>query len=147
MVLQNRGFGFSMDATHPNALAPNKRPMHTIIPGMVSEGDRVVMSYGVMGGHYQAFGHMQFLTRMYDYGCNPQSAMDLPRFMVDPDTGEVEMESTVDEALRDGLTARGHRLVTPSVPVGGSQAIAIDWEQGTLCGGSDPRKDGCAIGY
>ncbi|MEM9605349.1 MAG: gamma-glutamyltransferase [Pseudomonadota bacterium] len=147
VVLQNRGFGFSMDPTHPNALAPNKRPMHTIIPGMVSEGDKVVMSYGVMGGHYQAFGHMQFLTRMYDYGCNPQSAMDLPRFMVDPDTGEVEIESTVDQALRDGLVARGHRLVTPSVPVGGSQAIAIDWEQGTLCGGSDPRKDGCALGY
>ena len=147
VVLQNRGFGFSLDADHPNALAPNKRPMHTIIPGMVSEGDKVVMAYGVMGGHYQAFGHMQFLTRMYDYGCDPQAAMDLPRYMVDPDTGEVEMESTVPSAIRDALTARGHRLVTPTVPVGGSQAIAIDWSEGSLCGGSDPRKDGYALGY
>ncbi len=147
VVLQNRGFGFSLDPDHPNALEPNKRPLHTIIPGMVTEGDRVVMSYGVMGGHYQAFGHMQFLTRMFDYGCDPQAAMDLPRFMVDPDSGEVEMESTVASDTRDALTARGHRLITPPVPVGGSQAIAIDWDEGVLCGGSDPRKDGCAAGY
>lgn len=147
VVLQNRGFGFSLDPSHPNALAPNKRPMHTIIPGMVSERGRVVMSYGVMGGHYQAFGHMQFLTRVFDYGCDPQAAMDLPRYMVDPDTGEVEMESTVPAYICDALSARGHRLITPRVPVGGSQAIAIDWEEGSLCGGSDPRKDGCAMGY
>ncbi len=147
VVLQNRGFGFSLDPSHPNALAPNKRPLHTIIPGMVTEGDKVTMAYGVMGGHYQAFGHMQFLTRMFDYGCDPQAAMDLPRFMVDPDTGEVEMESTVPAETCDALRARGHRLMTPTVPVGGSQAIAIDWEAGVLCGASDPRKDGCALGY
>jgi gamma-glutamyltranspeptidase/glutathione hydrolase len=147
VLFQNRAMGFTLEEGHPNEIAPGKRPLHTIIPGMLSENGRVVMSYGVMGGHYQAFGHMQFLTRHFDYGMDIQEAMDAPRFMPDPFSGEVEMEGTVSREIQEDLTARGHTLVTPRSPVGGSQAIAIDWASGVLTGGSDPRKDGHAAGY
>ena len=105
------------------------------------------MPFGVMGGEYQSFGHMQFLSRYFEYGMDIQQAMDLPRIMVDPDTGEVEIEGSVPEKIRNELAALGHEIVTPARPIGGSQAIWIDWDQGVLTGGSDPRKDGCAIGY
>lgn len=147
VMLQNRGQGFVLDPAHPNCIAPGKRPLHTIIPGMVAKGDKVVMPYGVMGGEYQAFGHMQFLTRVFDYGMDVQEAQDAPRFFPDPFSGEVEVEGTIPAGILDGLRAKGHRLVRPNKPIGGSQAIWIDWEHGTLTGGSDPRKDGCAIGY
>ncbi|NMM43996.1 gamma-glutamyltransferase [Rhodospirillaceae bacterium KN72] len=147
VLLQNRGMGFSLEEGHPNEIAPNKRPLHTIIPGMATKDGRTVLSFGVMGGEYQAFGHMQFLTRYIDYGLDIQEAMDAPRFMPDPFSGTVEIEDTVPQAIRDELTARGHRLEKPGKPIGGSQAIYIDWEQGVLTGGSEPRKDGCALGY
>ncbi len=147
VVLHNRGLGFSLDPISPNCISGGKRPLHTIIPGMVTKDDRVVMSFGVMGGQYQAFGHMQFLSRFFEYRLDIQEAMDLPRAMVDPFNGIVEVESTVPDAVKDNLRARGHRLVAPEKPIGGSQAIWIDWEQDMLTGGSDPRKDGCAIGY
>lgn len=147
VVLTNRAQGFSLDPASPNRIEGHKRPLHTIIPGMVSKGGRVVMPFGVMGGQYQAFGHMQFLTRFFDYGLDIQEAMDAPRFMPDPFTGEVEIESTVPAPIREGLARRGHRLVPPKKPIGGSQAIWIDWEEDVLTAGSDPRKDGCAIGY
>ena len=147
VMLQNRGEGFSLDPASPNRIEGGKRPLHTIIPGMVSRGGRVVMSFGVMGGQYQAFGHMQFLTRFFDYGMDIQEAMDAPRFMPDPFTGEVGIEGTVPVAIREQLAARGHRVAAPAKPIGGSQAIWIDWDEGVLTGGSDPRKDGCAIGY
>lgn len=147
VVLQNRGHGFSLEPGHPNCIAGGKRPLHTIIPGMLTQKGRAVMPFGVMGGHYQAFGHMQFLTRMLDYGMDIQEAMDAPRTMVDPDDDAVEIEGTVPQDIQDALTARGHRLKAPERPIGGSQAIWIDWEQGVLTGGSDPRKDGAAMGY
>lgn len=147
VVFTNRGQGFVLDPEHPNRIEPGKRPRHTLIPGIVSSGDRVVTSFGVMGGEYQAAGHMQFLTRMIDYGCDIQEAMDLPRFMPNPVTGVVEMESTVPEPMRAELAALGHRIVPAARPIGGSQAISIDHANGVLTGGSDPRKDGAAIGY
>ncbi|WGI23254.1 gamma-glutamyltransferase [Amylibacter sp. IMCC11727] len=147
VVLQNRGHGFSLERGHPNCIDGGKRPLHTIIPGMVTKGGKAVMPFGVMGGEYQAFGHMQFLSRYFDYGLDIQEAMDAPRMMVDPDTGEVEIETAVPQEMRAELAAMGHSIVEPARPVGGSQAIWIDWEQGVLTGGSDPRKDGCAIGY
>lgn len=147
VVLHSRGSGFSLDPESPNRIEGGKRPLHTIIPGMVSKGDRVVMPFGVMGGQYQSFGHMQFLTRMFDYGLDIQEAMDAPRFMPDPFEGHVGMEFTVPEAIRAELAGRGHRIVHAAKPIGGSQAIWIDWEEGVLTGGSEPRKDGCAIGY
>ncbi|MEM1200482.1 MAG: gamma-glutamyltransferase [Pseudomonadota bacterium] len=147
VLLHCRGMGFSLDPESPNRIEGGKRPLHTIIPSMVSKGDKVVMPFGVMGGQYQAFGHMQFLTGVFDYGLDVQEAMDRPRFMVDPFDGEVEIEDTVPAEIRQALAAKGHRIVKPNKPVGGSQAIWIDWDEGVLTGGSDPRKDGCAIGY
>ena len=147
VMLQNRGQAFVIDPDHPNCIAPNKRPMHTIIPGMGMRDGRAALCYGVMGGEYQAFGHMQFLTRLMDYGLDVQESMDAPRFFPDPFSDEVEVEGTIADDILDGLKALGHKLVRPAKPIGGSQAIQIDWERGVLVGGSDPRKDGCAIGY
>lgn len=147
VVLQNRGQSFDLDPKHPNCIAPGKRPMHTIIPGMVAKDNRMVMPFGVMGGHYQSFGHMQFLTRFFDYGCDIQEAMDLPRIFPDLRTGDVAVESGIPGEIVEGLRAKGHTIVPPDKPIGGSQAIWIDWEENVLTGGSDPRKDGSAIGY
>ena len=147
VMLQNRGQGFVLDPNHPNCIAPGKRPLHTIIPGMVVKDGKAVMPYGVMGGEYQSFGHMQFLTGMFDYGLDIQEAQDRPRFFPDPFSGEVEVEGTIPEDIQAGLREKGHKLVRPAKPIGGSQAIWVDYEQSVLTAGSDPRKDGCAIGY
>jgi len=147
VVFTNRGHGFSLDPSHPNRIEGGKRPLHTIIPAMAAKDGRIQLSFGVMGGDYQSFGQMQFLTRYMDFGMDIQEAMDAPRFMADPATGEVEMECGVPDHMRDELVRHGHTIVNPESPIGGSQAIAIDWNQGVLTGGSDPRKDGCAMGY
>ncbi len=147
VVLHNRGCGFVLDPESPNRIEGGKRPLHTIIPGMITKDDRTVMSFGVMGGQYQSMGHMQFLTAFFDYGMDIQEAMDRPRFMVNPFDGSVEMEGTVPKEIRDELKRRGHRIVPSPKPIGGSQAIWIDWEEGVLTGGSEPRKDGAAMGY
>ena len=147
VVLQNRGGAFSTDPDHPNCIAPGKRPMHTIIPGMLVKDDRTVMSFGVMGGHYQAAGHARFLTNLLDHGLDVQQAMDLPRIFPPSGEVEVEAESGVPRERLSALEAMGHRFCDPPKPIGGSQAIRIDWEADTLAGGSDPRKDGCALGY
>lgn len=147
ITLTNRGMGFSMDPASPNCIAPGKRPLHTIIPGIASKGGQVELCFGVMGGEYQAMGQQQFLTRYADYGCDVQEAMDLPRFMPDPFTGDVEVETLISAGTRKTLEARGHVIAQAAKPVGGSQAIKIDWQNGVLTGGSDPRKDGCAVGY
>ena len=107
----------------------------------------MTLSYGVMGGEYQAFGHMQFLTRYFDYGMDVQMAMDTPRFFPDPFEDFVEVEAPVGADICDVLRARGHNIREAKRPIGGSQVIAIDWETGLLTAGSDPRKDGCAMGY
>lgn len=147
VMLHNRGQGFVVDPNHPNCIAPGKRPLHTIIPAMVVKDGRVVMSYGVMGGQYQAYGHMQFLTKFFDYGMDIQEAMDAPRHFPEPFQGVVQVEGTIPADVRAGLEAKGHKLVAPPKPIGGSQAIWIDWNSNVLTGGSDPRKDGCAMGY
>jgi gamma-glutamyltranspeptidase/glutathione hydrolase len=146
VVLQNRGESFNTDPGHPNCIAPRKRPMHTIIPGMVVKDGRAVMPFGVMGGQYQAIGHAWFLTNVFDFGLDLQEALDLPRVFARPD-GPVDVEGTMPAAVTDGLRARGHRLARASKPIGGGQAIWIDWDQGVLTGASEPRKDGCALGY
>lgn len=147
IVLQNRGQGFVVRPGHPNCIEPGKRPLHTIIPGMATKDGKTVMSFGVMGGEYQAFGHMQFLTRLFDYGMDVQEAQDMPRFFPDPFSDVVEVEEPIDDAMRDALRALGHNIQPAKKPIGGSQAIFIDWDTGLLIAGSDPRKDGCAIGY
>lgn len=147
VMLHNRGEGFVLEEGHPNCIAPGKRPLHTIIPAMLAKDDRVVMPFGVMGGQYQAFGHMQFLTRVLDYGLDVQEAQDLPRYFGDPFTGALQLENGVPQETAEALRRRGYKVERPLRPHGGSQAIWIDWDQGVLTGGSDPRKDGCAIGY
>lgn len=147
ITLTNRAQGFTLEEGHPNCIAPNKRPLHTIIPAMTASDGRIDLSFGVMGGEYQAMGHAQFLHRYLTCGLDVQEAMDMPRVMVNPFTNEVELESGLDVVTRQALIERGHCPAENIAPIGGSQAIVIDWQQGTLTGGSDPRKDGCAIGY
>ncbi len=151
VVLTNRGEGFVTDPASPNCIAPGKRPLHTIIPGMIKQNGRTVMPFGVMGGEYQAMGHMQFLTRWLDYDRDVQQAQDMPRFMVSPFTQEVEIESGVSDETVSALRSLGHRIERSASPVGGSQAIHIRQPEGSdksvLVGGSDPRKDGHAAGY
>ena len=147
VLLHNRGQGFVVDPDHPNGVAPGKRPLHTLIPGLVTKDGNVTLSYGVMGGEYQAFGHMQFLTRHLDYGMDVQMAQDTARFFPNPFADFVEVEAPVTEPTRDALRALGHDIRPAGKPIGGSQAIAIDWQTGLLTAGSDPRKDGCAMGY
>ncbi len=147
VMLHNRGESFVVDPGHPNCIGPGKRPMHTIIPGLLAKEGKVVMPYGVMGGHYQSYGHMQFLTRMIDFGKDIQEAQDMPRIFPVPGEQYVEYESSMPQTTVDELRAMGHQMVAAPNPIGGSQAIWVDWQEGVLTGGSDPRKDGCALGY
>lgn len=145
VVFQNRGSGFSVQQGHPNCIAPGKRPLHTIIPGMAVQKGRALLSYGVMGGSYQPAGHAHVLGNIIDHGMDVQKALDAPRmFFKGP---VIEVEDGVSAATCDGLRKLGHEIVRVDVPHGGGQVIRIDWDKGTLEGGSDPRKDGCAIGY
>ncbi len=145
VMLQNRGFGFRVERGHPNCIAPGKRPMHTIIPGMLTKDGRAVMPYGVMGGHFQPMGQTWFLSNMIDYGLDIQEALDLPR--VFPYGGKVEVERGVPKAALQALLGMGHDITGVDKPHGGGQAIWIDAERGCLVGGSEPRKDGMALGY
>ncbi len=145
VMLQNRGQGFRLERGHPNCIAPRKRPFHTIIPGMATRNGEAVLSYGVMGGHFQPMGQTLLLTNMVDYGLDVQEAIDLPRVMsLD---GITEVERGVPLAVVDGLSRLGHRVQRLERPYGGAQAIQIDRTRGVLIGGSDPRKDGAAMGY
>jgi gamma-glutamyltranspeptidase/glutathione hydrolase len=143
--LQNRGACFVTNPKHPNCIQPGKRPLHTIIPAMVKKDGKIEMSYGVMGGDYQPMGHMTVAVNRYIYGMDPQEAIDWPRYF--PKAGKVQVESGVSPEVRAALAAKGHVLEASAEPLGGGQAIAIDWQQGMLVGGSDPRKDGFALGY
>ena len=145
VMLQNRGSSFRLIEGHPNAIAPNKRPMHTIIPGLLAQGGAGVMPFGVMGGHYQPVGHTQLVSRMLDDGLDPQEALAWPRSFAF--AGELRLEPTVGEAVAADLQNRGHHVQWLDTPVGGGQAIWIDRARGVLIGGSETRKDGCALGY
>ncbi|MDA0221732.1 MAG: gamma-glutamyltransferase family protein [Proteobacteria bacterium] len=142
---QNRGAGFVLTEGHPNEAEGGRRPMHTIIPGMLKKDGRVIMPFGVMGGAYQPVGHSRVVTNIVDYGMAPQDALDAPRsFSFE---GTMEVERGYSDAVRQELTDLGHKVTIPDVALGGGQAILIDHENGVLQGASDPRKDGCAIGY
>jgi gamma-glutamyltranspeptidase / glutathione hydrolase len=152
IMLHNRGTGFSLDPNHPNKLEPGKRPFHTLIPAMVMKDGKLLMSYGVMGGDIQAQGHSQVLVNLIDRGMNLQQAIDAPRVRYISGKG-VMLEDTLPANVIDGLVERGHERVLPPAGIrhralmGGGQAIMIDPDSGALSGGSDPRKDGMAIGY
>jgi gamma-glutamyltranspeptidase/glutathione hydrolase len=151
ICLQNRGACFSLEPGHPNALAGGKRPYHTIIPAMALRAGRLWLSFGVMGGFMQPQGHLQVLVNMVDYGLDPQAALDAPRFRIDErGSRDVSIETGVPIATRRALAALGHQVKpepTFSPSFGGGQIIAVEPDTGVLWGGSDPRKDGCAVGY
>lgn len=140
-----RGMSFNLRDGHPNAIGPRKRPMHTIIPGLVMADGQVALSFGVMGGQYQAAGHAHLLTEYFTRGQDLQSAIDLPRHFAYQD--ELSLERRFAPEVIEGLGALGHHVVQPVLPQGGAQAIAIDRRRGVLIGASDGRKDGCALGY
>ena len=145
VLLHNRGAGFSLAPGHPNLIAGGKRPFHTIIPAMLTKDGLPVMSFGVMGGQYQAVGHAQIMTGVIDRGFDVQMASDQPRtFFTD---GALTLEPTVGAEVRAELERRGHLLRIAEEPLGGCQAIAIDRARGVLWGASDHRKDGIALGY
>ncbi|HTF79096.1 MAG TPA: gamma-glutamyltransferase, partial [Bradyrhizobium sp.] len=145
ILLQNRAGGFRIQPGHPNCIAPGKRPLHTIIPSLVTKAGRSVMPFGVMGGQYQPVGQVHVLTNMLDYGCDVQEAIDMPRGL--HYEGVYQLEDGVPADIVEGLNKLGHQTTSVVGPLGGGQAIWIDWDKGTLTGGSDPRKDGCALGY
>ncbi len=145
ILLNNRGSCFTLEADHPNTFGPDKRPMHTIIPALAMRGGRCEMSFGVMGAHYQPMGHVQIVNNMLDYGMDVQQAIDAPRFFFEDEKTVVEHGTPA--ATIEGLKARGHNVVFAPTPWGGAQTIKIDWGRGVLIGGSEPRKDGCALGY
>ncbi len=145
VMLHNRGTGFVIERGHPNCIAPGKRPMHTIIPGMLTKEGEAVMPFGVMGGHFQPMGQSWFLGNLIEYGMDVQEALDLPRLF--PYGGKLELERGIPAAAVQRLAALGHSPASIVRPHGGGQAIWIDRASGTLVGGSDPRKDGMALGY
>jgi len=152
VMLHNRGTGFSLEPGHPNQFEPGKRPFHTLIPAMVFKDDKLLMTYGVMGGDIQAQGHAQVLINLVDRGMNLQQAIDAPRVRYISGRG-VMLEESVGEPAITGLIQRGHERVMPPAGImhralmGGGQAIMIDPVTGALAGASDPRKDGLAVGY
>jgi len=162
-TLQNRGHNFSLDPNHPNALAPRKRPYHTIIPAMVTrppspagrgdggEGETLYASYGVMGGFMQPQGHVQVLSALVDDGLDPQAALDLPRFCIDVEGsgGRVALEEGIPADVMSDLERMGHPVYLVSgydrSLFGRGQVILRDAETEVLVAGSDPRADGCAM--
>jgi gamma-glutamyltranspeptidase/glutathione hydrolase len=149
IVLQNRGNSFSLDPNHPNRLEPHKRPMHTIIPGMVFKDGKFLMSFGVMGGDMQPQGHVQFLVNLIDFKMNLQEAVDAPRVRHLQEM-EVYLEDGISRRTVSELRKRGHQIirVAPLInQVGGGQAIYLDPGGNVLLGASDRRKDGWAVGY
>ena len=160
-VMQNRGSQFSLDPHHLNTLEPHKRPFHTIIPAMVTKEGQPCFVFGVMGGDMQPQGHVQVLVNMIDFGLDVQAAGDASRVRHDgsqtptgqpmePGGGEVKVESSIPHATLKELAKRGHHVqVVTNINdgFGGYQGIWIDREHGTLHGGTEPRKDGAAVGY
>ncbi|MEW9673121.1 gamma-glutamyltransferase [Ammoniphilus sp. 3BR4] len=149
IFMHNRGSLFSLDRNHPNALQPGKRPFHTIIPGLVLKDQKPLISFGVMGADMQPQGQVQTLVNMIDFGMNVQAAGDAPRFR--HYNHGIFLESEISQKIRQELSEQGYTLLEQSdgddFVVGGYQGIFIDPETGLFKGGSDPRKDGCAIGF
>jgi gamma-glutamyltranspeptidase/glutathione hydrolase len=158
-TLQNRGLGFSLDPAHPNALSPGKRPYHTIIPGMITVdsdatsgiSNTLYASFGVMGGYMQPQGHMQVVSDLVDDRLDPQAALDRPRFCIDDGSagGRVALEEGILPEVLSGLENLGHSVYSidgqARALFGRGQIIRRDASTGVLCGGSDPRADGCAM--
>jgi len=146
VLFQNRGVNFRLEEDHPNCIDSNKRPLHTIIPGLITNKEnKTIMSYGVMGGQYQPIGQSHLLQNIFDFGMSIQEAIDTQRaFALN---GKLIIEKSFSKSTISQLLNLGHNIKISESPIGGSQAIMIDRKEGLLIGGSDPRKDGLAIGY
>jgi gamma-glutamyltranspeptidase / glutathione hydrolase len=147
--LQNRGANFSLEPGHPNEAAGGKRPYHTIIPGFISHQGRGWSSFGVMGGFMQPQGHLQVGLNLVEFGMDPQTALDAPRFnWLRDKTFALE---DLGDGVRQELAGRGHDLLPPAAArqhhFGGGQVIVRDPDSGALIGGSEPRSDGMAVGW
>jgi len=144
VLFHNRGAQFSLVAGHPNAIAGGKRPLHTLIPGMVMKDGACIAPFGVMGGPYQAAGHAELLSNILDLGMDVQQALDAPRSFAY--RGVLNVERQPDAGLIENLRARGHDARWSPTMIGGGQIIWRDPQSGVLAAASDPRKDGCALG-
>lgn len=157
--MQNRGALFALQDDHLNRLEPHKRPFHTIIPAMVTKDGKPWLSFGVMGGDMQPQGHVQVLVNLIDFGMNVQSAGDAARVrhvgsqqptgaLMSEDGGTVNVESGISDEIVQALSKKGHNVDrVDNSGYGGYQAIMVDWDRGTIHGGSERRKDGIALGY
>jgi gamma-glutamyltranspeptidase/glutathione hydrolase len=151
IALHNRGYGFVLDPAHPNCVAPRKRPFHTILPAMLFRDGKPVVSFGVMGGDVQAQAHVQVVSNLVDYDLNIQEALDFPRFHYVVGA-RVALEPEYSSAVREQLGRMGHEVCGEEAVMirggfGGGQGIMIDPATRCFWGGSDRRKDGCAIGF
>ena len=118
--------------------------MHTIIPGMLAKDGKPIMPFGVMGGQYQPNGHARLLSNMLDFGMGPQAAIDAPRCFAE--NGALKIERGYAPEVAQELADMGHKVEVPDTAIGGAQSILMH-DSGVLEAGSDPRKDGCALGY
>ena len=144
LLFHNRGAGFALKKNHPNELLGGKRPLHTIIPAIVKEKDGSIMPFGVMGGQYQANGHARILSNIKDYGMGLQESLNFPRsFYFD---GILSLEKGYPSIIKEKLREIGYKIEEATIPIGGAQLVRID-SSGVLIGASDPRKDGCALGF
>jgi gamma-glutamyltranspeptidase/glutathione hydrolase len=150
VALQNRGSLFSLDPTHPNALEPGKRPYHTIIPALATRNGELWLTFGVMGMFQQPQGHLQVMVNMVDFGMDPQATLNALRFSVQL-SGGVALEEGIPKSAFEDLRSRGHDAFLVEgygrYIMGGGLIIERDMDTGVLSGGSEPRKDGCAIGW
>jgi gamma-glutamyltranspeptidase/glutathione hydrolase len=146
-LLQNRGWGFTLEPGHPDVLAGGKRPFNTIIPAFMERGDEHI-GFGIMGGANQPLAHAQFVSDIVDYGMNLQAALEAPRFTKKTPTGcDVSIENRVPPATLQQLSERGHEIRIRreyTQEMGRGQAILHNSSTGTNYAASDPRADGCA---
>ena len=145
VMLNNRGFSFNLEEGHPNCVAPRKRPMNTIIPGMLMRDGEAVAPFGVMGGHYQVMGHVELLSGIIDRGLDVQEALDVPRSF--GHDGVLDLEQGISADVEAELQKRGHKTARVALPLGSGQIIWRDRATGALIAGSDCRKDGNAAGF
>jgi gamma-glutamyltranspeptidase/glutathione hydrolase len=141
-VFHCRGAGFRLSPGHPNSVGPGKRPLHTIMPGMASENGRVVLSFAVTGGYFQPIGQARIVSALLDRGLDIQAAIDEPRSFFHE--GTLSLEPAL-APLADELRELGNRVAPAEAAIGGAHGITLDWGSGVLSGGSDARKDGCAL--
>jgi gamma-glutamyltranspeptidase/glutathione hydrolase len=147
IILQNRGHFFSLDENHANCIAPHKRCVHTLMPGMILKDGKPYAALGLKGGHVQPQVQVQIISNLSDFGLTPQEAVSAPRFN-HIEGLRVGLEPEFAPATREELTRRGHHVVAGNPEsFGGAHLILVDPESGAFVGGSDPRKGGCALGF